>query len=197
MKLNQGIIPPNNFHYPIDKGVILKASTYDLLIKEIINWRTQNGIPIGNPETDVDDYFCGKWPSYCYTSDKESTAINKNSDLLKQVNGWAAITMRETPAGGYPLVDQGVALQRCKTCMECPFNKAWRSGCGNCMKATDTILIRLRQLRKIMLDESLLGCAINGCDNRTAVHLPLSALNLTEEKLQSIPQNCWIKQSIE
>lgn len=197
MKLNQGVVPPNNFHYPIDKGVVLRASTYELLVKEIINWKTQNGMPIGDPDKQIDDYVCSKWPSYCNVTNEESKLIQKNSDMLTKVNGWAALTMRDTPAGGYQLVDQSVATNRCKICIDCPFNKAWRSGCGNCMKATDTILIRLRQLRKIMLDESLMGCAINGFDNRTAVHLPLSALKLTEEKLQSIPQNCWIKQSIE
>ena len=96
MKLNKGIIPPNNFHFPADKNVILKASTYDLLIKEIVNWRTQNGIPIGDPEGDVDNYFCGKWPSYCYISENESSAVTKNSNMLKQVNAWAAIATRDT-----------------------------------------------------------------------------------------------------
>jgi len=197
MKLNQGVVPPNNFHYPIENGVVLKASSYDMLVKEIVKWKTQNGIPIGDPDKDIDDYVCSRWPSYCRPDDNEGKMVNKNSDLLKQVNGWAAITLRETPLGGYHLVDQNVAAARCKICIDCPFNKPWRSGCGSCMKATDTILIRLRQLRKIMLDESLMGCAINGFDNRTAVHLPISALKLTEEKLQSIPQNCWIKQSID
>lgn len=195
MHLNRGVIPPNNFHFPVEKGVVLRASTYELLIKEIVNWRTQNGVPIGDPDRDIDDYFCSKWPSYCVTTEAEGALVQRNSDMLKRVNGWAAVTMRDTPVGGYLLVDQNVATNRCKICNSCPFNKAWRNGCGSCTQATDTILIRLRQLRKIVLDESLLGCAINGWDNRTAVHLPLSALKLTEEKPQAIPQNCWLKQS--
>ena len=197
MKYRRGQGCPNGYHFPIDKNVTLRAATFDLLVNEVVNWRTQNGIPIGDPEKDIDDYLCSKWAYYCEPSDKQSALVSKNSDLLKQVNGWAAIMTRETPVGGYPLVDQTVAANRCEICTSCPFNRPWRSGCGNCMKATDTILIRLRQLRKIMLDDSLLGCAINGFDNRTAIHLPISALKLTEEKLQSIPPNCWIKQSIE
>lgn len=197
MKLNKGQIPPNGYHFTVEPGVTLKTATYDLLVQEIIKWRTQNGIPVGEPEVDIDNYYCSRWPNYCQVTQNEEKVIQKNINLSKQVNAWAAITMRETPMGGYALVDQNVAVNRCKICISCPFNRAWKSDCSTCTKATDTILIRLRQLRKIMLDESLLGCAINGFDNKTAVHLPLSALNLTEEKLQSIPQNCWIKQSIE
>ena len=193
MKLNQGAIPPNGYHFPVDFGVILKASSYDALIKEIVVWKTQNGLPIGDPAKDVDDYFCAKWPSACQPGESEQKMLQQNSNLLKQVNGWAATALRNTPQGGYLLVDQTIATQRLKACLECPFNRQWHTGCGTCMAATDTILIRLRQLRKITLDDSLLGCSINGFDNRTAIHMPLSAFGLTEEKKNDLPQNCWLK----
>lgn len=195
MKINLGMVPPNNYHYPVDKGVILRASTYELLIKEIETWRTQNGIPIGDPAKDIDNYVCSKWPHVCKVEETEERLIQKNSDLLKQVNGWAAITLRNMPQGGYDIVDQNVAEKRCNKCLECPFNKPWKKGCTNCMVATDTILARIRQLRKITLDESLLGCSINGFDNKTAIHLPDSFFQLTEEQKNTLPQNCWLKQS--
>jgi hypothetical protein len=191
MKLNKGIIPPNGFHFPVDGGVTLKAATYELLIKEIETWRTQNGIAIGEPERDVDNYFCAKWPHFCLPEPHETTMLRGDS-INKQVNAWAAIMLRNTPMGGYNLVNQDEAENRCKTCVACPFNKAWRGTCANCTKATDTILIRLRQLRKITLDESLLGCSINGFDNKTAIHLTTSGLKITPEKKSQIPQNCWI-----
>jgi hypothetical protein len=195
MRLNRGVVPPNNFHYPVEKGVILRAATLDLLVKEIETWRTQNGIPVGNPEKDIDDYVCSKWPHYCQVSSNEEVLVQANTDMLKQVNGWAAITMRSTPKGGYDLVDNNVAKERAAKCLECPFNRNWRGSCGTCMSATDTILIRIRQLRKIPLDESLLGCSINGFDCKTAIHLPDAAFKMTDTKKQNLPQNCWLKQS--
>lgn len=192
MIANQGVIPPNGFHYPVSDIVTLRSGTFESLVKEIITWRTQNGIPIGDPETDLNNYICTNWPTYCASTENEQKAVNKNSNLYKHVNAWAAITMRETPAGGYELVDQSVAESRVKTCITCPFNKAWRKDCVPCMKATDTILVRIRQLRKITLDDSVMGCAINGFDIKTAVHLPDSAFQMTADKKAILPQNCWL-----
>lgn len=196
MKLNQGSIPPGGFHYPVDEGVVLKAPTYAKLVTEIETWRTQNGIPVGDPHKDIDQYFCSKWPHFCIAQ-KHETSANKGENISKGVNAWAAIMLRNTPQGGYPLVNQDVAERRCKTCIGCPFNKVWRTGCASCSQATDSILIRLRQLRKITLDEGLLGCSINNFDNKTAIHFPLSALGITSERMAAIPQNCWIHHSTE
>ena len=194
MRLNKGTIPPNGYHYPIEEGVTLKGATYSALIKEIETWRTQNGIPIGDPAKDVDSYFCSKWPYFCLSEDKETSA-NKGVNIKRGVNAWAAIMLREQPRGGYPLVNQTVAQDRCLSCLGCPFNKAWKGQCGNCDQGTETILIRLRQLRKIALDDGLLGCSINNHDNKTAVHMTISALKLTSEQRAAFPQNCWIPNS--
>lgn len=196
MRLNQGTIPPGGFHYPVEDGVILRAPTYQKLVYEIEVWRTQNGIPVGDAHRDIDQYFCSKWPHFCIAEPKE-TSINKGVNITKGVNGWAAIMLRNTPQGGYQLVNQDVAENRCKSCLSCPFNKVWKSGCQSCSQATESILIRLRQLRKITLDEGLLGCSINNFDNKTAIHFPLSALNITSEHKAAIPQNCWIHNSTE
>ena len=191
MKLNKGVIPPGGFHYPITDIVTLKGATHAALVKEIEIWRTQNGIPIVDPEKDIDAYFCSKWPHFCIAESHE-TESKLGESITKRVNGWAAIMLRETPQRGYALVNQDEAESRCKTCISCPFNKAWRGRCGNCERATDTILIRLRQLRKIVLDDGLLGCSINGFDNKTAIHFTTSDLKLTSEQKSKLPQNCWI-----
>ena len=194
MRLNSGLIPPNGYHFPVADGVTLKAATKDLLVREIEKWRVQNAIDVGNPEKDIDNYFCSKWPHFCLAESHEAPE-NPRYSLLKMVNGWAVKKLRDQPPRGYPLVNQPDAEKRCKSCIECPFNKQWRSDCGECMKATDTILIRLRQLRKIALDDGLLGCSINGHDNRTAIHFQIADLALTSERLAALPQNCWIKNS--
>lgn len=196
MKLNQGTIPPGGFHYPITNGVILKSPTYAALIKDMIEWRTQNGYPMGNPEKDVDTYFCRTWPHFCVPEDHEKAGDGRTG-MLKLVNGWAARTLRDQPFGGYKLVDQPTAESRCQTCINCPFNKPWRSDCGACMKSTDAILVRIRQLRKITLDDNLIGCSINGLDNRTAIHMSAKDLGLSKNELSRLPQNCWIQHSTE
>jgi len=192
MKVNTGIIPPNGFHYVVNDLVTLRAGTYELLIKAIGDWRTQNGIPVGDPERDLDNYVCSKWPTYCRPEEEEQKAVSTNQNMYRHVNAWAAIMLRNIPAGGYDLVDQKTAEERVKTCITCPFNKAWRKDCVPCMKSTDTILIRLRQLRKITLDDDVMGCAINGFDIKTAVHLPDSAFQMTAETKAKLPQNCWL-----
>jgi hypothetical protein len=192
MKVNTGTIPPHGYHFVVNDLVTLRAGTYDLLIKTIGDWRTTNGIPIGDPERDLDNYVCSIWPTYCVPEQKEQSAVNNNTNMYKHVNAWAAITMRDTPAGGYDLVDQKTAEKRMTTCISCPFNKPWRKDCVPCMKSTDAILIRLRQLRKITLDDNVLGCAINGFDIKTAIHLPDSAFKMTDDTKAKLPQNCWL-----
>lgn len=193
MKLNQGCIPPQGFHFPVEAGVVLKAPTYAALLKEIETWRTQNGQPVGDVAADVDRYFCGRWPHFCLPERHETAPAGLN--ITRAVNAWAAIKLRETPRGGYRLVNQDVAERRCTACRACPFNKPWKGQCGNCAQATESILIRIRQLRKIALDDQLLGCSILQHDNKTAIHLPISALALTSEQTASLPQNCWIPQA--
>jgi len=195
MKINKGMIPPNGYHYPIAEGVRLNAATYDLLIELIQTWRTQSGIPIGDAHKDVDNYVCAKWPNACQPESHEFPSQPPKNTMLRRVNGWAAIMMRNLPRGGYELVDQGTATERAATCSDCPFKKAWRSECNACMVSTDAVLSRVRQLRKITLDDSCLGCSINGFDNKTAIHMPISSLNLSEEQKNKLPQNCWIKKS--
>jgi hypothetical protein len=195
MKLNQGTIPPGGFHFPVASGIILKSPTYAALIKDIIEWRTQNGYPVGSPDRDVVGYFCRTWPHFCVPENHEKAG--GKTGMLKLVNGWAVKTLRDQPFGGYELIDQRAAESRCSTCISCPFNKPWRSDCGACMKSTDAILARIRQLRKIALDDGLVGCSINGFDNRTAVHMQVKDFHLTEEQQSKLPQNCWIKHSTE
>jgi hypothetical protein len=196
MKLNQGMIPPGGFHFQVANGVILKSPTYTALIKDIMDWRTQNGEPIGSPEKDVDRYFCKTWPHFCVPETHERSGDGRSS-MLKLVNGWTARTLRDQPFGGYDLVDQKTSESRCVTCISCPFNKPWRSDCGACMKSTDAISARIRQLRKIALDDGLVGCSINGFDNKTAVHMLVADLRLTDDQLSRLPQNCWIQNSTE
>ena len=123
MKANAGIIPPNGYHYVVNDLVTLRAGTFDLLVKALGDWRTQNGIPVGDPERDIDNFICSNWPTFCQTEPREQAAMTKNQNMYKHVNAWGAIMLRNMPAGGYSLVDQKTAEDRVKTCITCPFIK--------------------------------------------------------------------------
>ena len=192
MKVNTGMGVPHGPHFEISKGVMLKAATFDLLYPQIIEYRLHHGIPPGDPVKDVNDYICGKWPSFCLPEpgDGPDPAVLRAS-LAQRVTTWAAISIRNQPAGGYELVDDGAASDRAALCLQCPYNKPWRTNCAPCWAVTETLLAQLRRLRSTGPTKPLFACEVDGSDNRTSVFMPDETMKPDAATAPRFWVSCW------
>lgn len=202
MKLARGHIPPGidgfPWHYPIADGVMLKTSTEEMLIQLMSEYRLRNSLPPGNPESEIDTYYCAKYPQICHKEVKDyfpdtQQASQPRESMLNRVSRWAAWMKNKMPRGGYKLVPQQVADERGKICVNCAKNAPWRGGCTGCSQAVLTLLAQIRGLRSSAHQGSLMACSSVGWELPTAVHQEIPALELTAEQIAELPQKCWRK----
>ena len=195
MRINQGQIPPNGPHFPVAEGVVLHASTFDELYGMITEWRLRQGKEPGDVAKDVDNYVCAKWPHACHAEAGDGpTAEMRRTPMSGRVATWAALKMRDMPAGGYPLVDDIVAARRAHTCLTCPFIKPWQQDCSGCNQSTRALLANIRKLRSVPFADSILGCEVCGHDNVTACLLDISAVRPQAlHELNRTSPGCWLR----
>lgn len=199
MKLMRGRSPPGGWHFEVATGVKLTAVTEELLTKAIFEYRVRNNIPIGEISRDIDRYYCTRWPDACHKESSESAGYDNgvmptvDEPIVNRITRWASLSLRRQPQGGHQLVSADEAQRRATICASCPKNTSWKGGCAGCSQTVLSILIQLRQLRKTSKDGNLNACVCGGWDNMTAVHMPVSELEIAPEQKASMPAACWRK----
>ncbi len=194
MRVNQGLKPPNGPHFPVAPGVVLEAHTFEILYSMMTEYRMRHGIPLGDVVADVNLYVCAKWPNACLEEPGDGpTHEMRKEGMSRRVATWAALMARGMPPGGYLLVDDGTAKARAEICVRCLYNRDWRSGCSPCNGSSDALLSTVRRLRRVGVDNGLLGCEVSGHDNNTAVFMPDSAMKPGDAERSMLPPGCWKK----
>ena len=194
MKLGTGRVPPNGWHYVIE-GTTLTASTRELLVQAIFEYRMRRGLMIGDIQRDVDDYYCERWPEQCHKEPHEYIAgaapVPSDEPMINRVTRWVSLMARTAPRGGWPMVADAEAIKRASVCLGCPMNTKWRGGCPGCSSSTAQLSVNLRGLRKIACDGGLHGCKATGWDNATAIHL--QKIDVADNQKKYMPDRCWAK----
>ena len=193
MKVNQGMQILNSSRgFPVAEGVTLYASTFPDLYGMIASYRMQHGIDPGDPERDVNRYFCTSWPNFCQAEATDGpTEVEAAKGMGRRVAAWSAIIAREQPQGGYELVDDTVASSRANICTVCPFNKAWETNCAPCWSAVNSVLAQVRRLRNVQLSIPVWGCWVDGSENRTAALLPSDVIKAKMVDPMRYAPACW------
>lgn len=198
MKVSRGRIPPGGWHFEVAPGVKLEAIDEETLVKRIFEYRLRNGIPIGDIERDIDNYYCSNWPDACHKEphdwNPEISAPSVSVEpLLNRVSRWASLLAHGQPKGGYALVSAAEAQARGKICVGCSHNQHWRVGCRGCSNSTAILLGQMRKLQSSQHHGDLSGCTQCGWDNATAVWLPTDALQIPDTTKANLPERCWRK----
>jgi hypothetical protein len=110
-----------------------------------------------------------------------------------------SLTLAGWKANGSQVVPIEEAERRAGICSTCPYNVAYRSGCGvDCQQLTDAVVSLVGQAAT-SLDGRLNACAICKCSLRAKVHIPLDDIRRFESaELQSkYPEWCWLALSPE
>ncbi len=188
MRVNKGMIPPGGWHFPEGPGHTIRTDTYETLIDEIFKHRLRVGKSTASIEAEVARYFCTRWPSACVN---DPIAVGPDDTPSRRVARSAARLAAAQPAGGYDLVNQGIAAERAAVCGACPAQVAWKTGCSSCSASTAALLLQLRKLRNTPSDGKLMACKHAGWENQTAVHLPETVVKPTPEEKETLPEACW------
>lgn len=195
MKVCEARTPPNGWHFPISEQVKLEAPDKKTLIDRLFEYRLRHGLATGTEETDIDTYFCTKWPSACNQDARDYGHPNppksSNEERYYRVARWAAGLLDRMPRGGYAIQPRDVVLQRAAVCRSCPKNNSWKLRCSGCAATTKSLLNQIRRMQPA--PEGLFSCEALGFDCGTAVYLNFESLPINEALRQSLPENCWRK----
>lgn len=187
-----GLVPPGGWHY-IQSDVRLDGYSLDNLYNVVENYRAENHLPAGDVHGDVNSYICGNFPNNCHNVDHVSVNVTsvdaptRQTELLQDITTWARNIL--TSQKQIKMVGAELAEARALTCLACPKNVQYRSGCHSCIVACDRLTASARQGRDTTSTKKLKGCSVMRHDNRAAVFFDKSEFSVTD----SVPQNCWLK----
>lgn len=185
-----GIIPPGGWHF-YTSDVKLTGYSYPDLIKAVEEYRAENNLPAGDVMGDVNSYICSNWPNFCHGVDMVSVrsvnAPTATSELLNDIQTWAKNILNGSQVVNF--VTDETAQSRAVTCLDCPNNVNWRSGCSSCVASTDRLSASIRHGRDTKSSQVLGGCSLIRHDNRSAIFFDRD----TFQPSANLPAKCWLK----
>ena len=120
---------------------------------------------------------------------------------LQQIAGAAPILLDWLGEGMEP-VSSLIALERVKSCLDCPHNTAPNWAQKHFSDPIAKVMLqqlRIRDEAKMALPEPLESkthyCSVCGCSIRLKIHVPINHIadHTTVEQLKNYPDFCWIK----
>lgn len=188
----KGMVMPGGWHYigewngnkyRVDSDISL-----DDLYQKVLEYRLSNSIHVGNVRYDVDKYICDAYPQACvnYAAPPvmQSTPVHSGTGFQHHVLDWLGKLRMES----VQLKDYGEAVERARTCAQCPENQPAESSCPACNQAIREFGHLIRQGRNCELSKNLGGCKKTNICLKTAIWLD-------RKHLPSKPDvnNCWLK----
>ena len=193
----EAVVMPGGWHKPEknrlgqDMPQPVRADTYKMLVQAVIKFRADNIIPIGDVESDVEEYICSNFPHMCHNVPGASVTVTvtrgpsqaqtRTDRMLQWLDGQISDHSAEK------LVLRSEAQRRADICRKCPYNVRWNEGCGTCAEAVNRLSTILRSGNDTPHGKDLKCCQVLNHENRAAVWLPLSSHD------PNLPGRCWVK----
>lgn len=164
------------------------ADGYEEMINNILQFRLDNDLDIGNPKEDYEDFLRHQFPGFETKAKKRpgtSPAENRRN-LMDQVRAWVRGAKEKEWKAEY----QEVAEERAEICSGCPFNREHISQCSPCINKLERQVTMLTQNRQT---KAKVGACVNlKQDNRVAIWMPAEALSDAKVN-HNTPDFCWVK----
>ena len=191
MTPKEGIIPPGGFVFD-ENGTRIEGHSYQSLAENLLRYRIDNRLPVGDPLKEIVERVCAQHPHFC--SAHTPPLQGALPSLAGHVAGWMSRLYASLRASNieHAFVGQEEAQRRAEICAGCPNNVNWKTGCGSCASATENEGFTFRAGRRTVGEERLQGCHIVGQENRTAVWLK-SPPPVTPAEREAFPTHCWRK----
>ena len=192
------VVPPDGFTFIEPNGSVIQSLSKEGLYLAVAQYRLDNGIPPGDPVTEVDASIeeskrraTGMWPEFP-PHQQFSDRIPKT--IRERVTTWAANRFQKAQEA-ISYVQSFEAEERAEICEQCPQNQPWKVGnCSPCIDNTDRVLLMLSRGQRTSNADTLKGCMVFGHENKTAVWLPEELLKHRSTNLDEAPKECWLRQ---
>lgn len=202
------LLPPHGFFW-LEGDIKLNGGSFVDTVKLMARHRKSNKLPPGDPEFELENFTCQRWPNGCDFASTErrqeqahQNLANQASDFLGIYGRWAAI--------GFETVDQVEANQRGDLCWKCPANQKVtseekESGCCGKNKIITKIEAVSRRMANALTwpvirnkvtpaDNELYTCNVCGCPNKVSVWVPQEVFEYDQEttwKFLEANKKCW------
>ena len=178
----------------MEGDVRIDGHSYQSVADNLMRYRLDNRLPVGNPLKDVLDFVCTKHPHFCNGDQPQLKGANPS--LAGRIAAWMAQVYRD--ARGVIIeqsfVTEEEANRRADVCRNCPYNEDWLgTGCASCLGAAKKLGYTFRAGRHVVNGDDLKGCSILGQENPTAVWMKAPPVP-TPQQLEGLPAHCWRKQ---
>jgi len=190
LTINPHVYPDEGWFFVEDDGTRLQGGDLDDLVGAVRTYRMISGKAMGDPETDVVEFTCRRFPSACRKKPGIVSGGNSDSAFMSRVVQWLVqlhnaviVTRRDV------LVARPVAEERASVCRQCPFQRDWRRHCVGCSSHASTLGTALRKGRDVTDGDQLHGCDLLHEDTRTSVWLD----GLKPVDSDELPDHCWRK----
>lgn len=165
------------------------APTGRNLVEQVRQYRINEGIEMGDPDSDVAHYIAKVSPQNDAYKGK-GVLLNQprpehHVPLIQRIREWLDGLGPKKPT----LMTTGEATERAQICVNCPQNIRWRTACGECNQAVDYLSITVRNIASFPLDDALHGCRLHNLHLGCAVFIDPDYL---PAKVAVAPINCWI-----
>lgn len=200
-RIIEGVIPPGGWHFmqPMLHGQPdHQITSWDLehLIQAVIDWRVDNGRPVGDVLAEVEAYICGYAPHQCHNTPGASVVVSVavtpdrtevGQTFVDRMVQWLELQINELDRNA--IVLEYEANRRAEICSRCPKNVRWLTSCGKCNDNVDRLSTIIRNGATLDRERRLMACGILNHHNPTAVFLRLERVGSSPD----CPDNCWAK----
>lgn len=219
------VVPPGGWRFPDRSKAAtsrdlenaqtqwLESDTHDNLVALVTRYRTDNHLPPGQPEAEVDAHICEKWPHVCGCGTKQAQEDADAPQLVygkpaskrlhERVAGWLANRYSIAQSqDGLATVTPEVAEHRASACIGCEYNvETWRAdatrdcpSCADRIRELDALGYKITQGKESVRKTKLGSCAITGQDCAVAVWLAPQGLRHARFYQVELPGHCWLKE---
>lgn len=169
---------PYGGHFQInrpDLGMVAGGTNFEMLIRNLINYRKANGIPMGLEfEDEVEREICKLYPAACHETSNLIPNRDRTYSFADVIQGTKA--MIAFKLAGSPMVSQDEANRRATICSHCPNNVNFSKPCSGVCGELQDIVVSLVGGKSTPLDSALNSCAICSCFNRASVWVELDVM---------------------
>jgi len=186
------VSPPGGWRYiQPETGFEFTASTLREVVKRVTAHREANGLAIGDPSADIQDFVCAQLPlgsEDCIHVIEGDYAV-KTKFTMDDVKRF--IQAAVAALGSRGLVDQPEAERRAAICASCPLNTNVK-GCWRCRGLAEW-LFKLIGARTTAHGSRLNQCGVCGCAIKAKIWLPLDVAQQVSEGY-TFPSWCWLNE---
>lgn len=200
------LTPPFGWIF-LEHGITLNGQSFDGTVDLIRRHRKSNNLLPGNPEQELTDFTCARWPGGCDKAASDApyhqpSITEKASDFLGIYSRWSFT--------GFQTVHQDEANRRGDICLNCPANQkvatdVSKPGCcgrGKVMKVLDSVTKKMSAAltwpalknKVTPADNGLHTCGVCLCPNKASIWVPLQIFQYDigmREKFRASNPKCW------